>query len=129
MNSGRNRWFVDSPLEGAGFEPSVPRERVCAIRDRVHSLQSVRRPLRSTSMTATDRCCLASTFMDNTCWSTPNSISQLFAATMVPSPRRLPHTISRSRRRPPASLAGFGSRSRPTISRHREIRQRRLQGS
>jgi hypothetical protein len=25
MKSGRNRWFVDSPLEGNGFEPSVPR--------------------------------------------------------------------------------------------------------
>ena len=37
----------DSPLEGAGFEPSVPRERVCAFRDHVHSLQSVRHPLRS----------------------------------------------------------------------------------
>ena len=37
----------DSPLDGAGFEPSVPRERVCAFRDRVHCLQSVRRPLRS----------------------------------------------------------------------------------
>src|SRR5712671_2516176 len=88
------------------------------------------------------------------------ALHQLVAATMVPSPRRLPHTISplegaglepsvppqkdvgcrfahdsaleeagfsRSRRRPPASLAGFGSRSRPTISRYREIRQRRLQ--
>jgi hypothetical protein len=43
----RNRKFADSPLEGAGFEPSVPRERVCAFRDHVHSLQSVRRPLRS----------------------------------------------------------------------------------
>ena len=38
---------TDSPLEGAGFEPSVPRERVCAFRDHVHSLQSVRHPLRS----------------------------------------------------------------------------------
>jgi hypothetical protein len=27
MKSGRNRWFVDSPLEGDGFELSVPRER------------------------------------------------------------------------------------------------------
>ena len=35
----------DSPLEGAGFEPSVPRERVCAFRDHVNSLQSVRHPL------------------------------------------------------------------------------------
>ena len=42
---------------------------------------------------------------------------------------RKPDSNSRSRRRPPASLAGFGSRSRPTISRYREIRQRRLQGS
>jgi hypothetical protein len=25
--AGRNRWFVDSPLEGDGFELSVPRER------------------------------------------------------------------------------------------------------
>jgi hypothetical protein len=41
------RFADDSPLEGAGFEPSVPRERVCAFRDHVHSLQSVRRPLRS----------------------------------------------------------------------------------
>jgi transposase len=24
VRSGRNRWFVDSPLEGGGFEPSVP---------------------------------------------------------------------------------------------------------
>ena len=23
----RNRWFADSPLEGTGFEPSVPREK------------------------------------------------------------------------------------------------------
>jgi hypothetical protein len=43
----RDRKFADSLLEGAGFEPSVPRERVCAFRDHVHSLQSVRRPLRS----------------------------------------------------------------------------------
>jgi len=42
---------------------------------------------------------------------------------------RKPDSNSRFRRRPPASLAGFGSRSRPTISRYREIRQRRLQGS
>jgi len=41
------RFAADSPLEGAGFEPSVPRERVCAFRDHVHSLQSVRHPLRS----------------------------------------------------------------------------------
>jgi hypothetical protein len=33
--------------DGAGFEPSVPPERVYAFRDHVHSLQSVRRPLRS----------------------------------------------------------------------------------
>jgi len=26
MKSGRNRWFVDSPLEGNGFELLVPRE-------------------------------------------------------------------------------------------------------
>ena len=38
---------ADSSLEGAGFEPSVPRERGCVFRDHVHSLQSVRRPLRS----------------------------------------------------------------------------------
>jgi hypothetical protein len=44
--SGSYRFAADSPLEGAGFEPSVPRERVCAFRDHVHSLQSVRRPLR-----------------------------------------------------------------------------------
>ena len=41
------RFAVDSPSQGAGFEPSVLRERVCAFRDRVHCLQSVRRPLRS----------------------------------------------------------------------------------
>jgi 3D-(3,5/4)-trihydroxycyclohexane-1,2-dione acylhydrolase (decyclizing) len=41
------RFAHDSALEGAGFEPSVPRERVCAFRDHVLSLQSVRRPLRS----------------------------------------------------------------------------------
>jgi hypothetical protein len=42
---------------------------------------------------------------------------------------RKPDSNSRSRKRPPASLAGFGSLPRPTISRYREIRQRRLQGS
>ena len=57
------------------------------------------------------------------------ALHRLATATMVPSPRRLPHSISRSRRRPPASLAGFSSRSQPPISRYREIRQRRLQGS
>jgi len=41
------KFAPDSPLEGAGFEPSVPPERVCAFRDHVLSLQSVRRPLRS----------------------------------------------------------------------------------
>src|SRR6516225_3991132 len=48
--STSTRYFCerpDCPLEGAGFEPSVPRERVCAFRDHVHSLQSVRHPLRS----------------------------------------------------------------------------------
>jgi hypothetical protein len=45
--NGEVRFALDSPLEGAGFEPSVPRERICAFRDRVHCLQSVRRPLRS----------------------------------------------------------------------------------
>jgi hypothetical protein len=27
---GEVRFAIDSPLEGAGFEPSVPRERFCA---------------------------------------------------------------------------------------------------
>ena len=53
------RFAKDSPVEGAGFEPSVPRERVCAFRDHVHSpmnveakQQAVRRCRpRSTSLT------------------------------------------------------------------------------
>src|SRR5947209_11191640 len=48
------------------------------------------------------------------------ALHRLDAATKLPFPRRPPHSISRSRRRPPASLAGFGSRSRPTISRYRK---------
>jgi len=47
LHGSKVRFARDSPLEGAGFEPSVPRERVCAFRNHVHSLQSVRRPLRS----------------------------------------------------------------------------------
>ena len=37
VKSGRNRWFVDSPLEGDGFELSVPREMgtVSSLRQRV----------------------------------------------------------------------------------------------
>jgi hypothetical protein len=34
------RFAADSPLEGEGFEPSVP-ERDYAFRDHVHSLRSV----------------------------------------------------------------------------------------
>jgi hypothetical protein len=34
---------MDAPLEETGFEPSVPRERVYALRNHVHSLQSVSR--------------------------------------------------------------------------------------
>src|SRR2546421_2861594 len=56
------------------------------------------------------------------------ALHRLHPATKLPSLRRPPHSISRSRRRPPASLAGFGSRSRPTLSRYREVRQRRHQG-
>ena len=43
----KSGFALDSLLEGAAFEPSVPRERICAFRDHVLSLQSVRRPLRS----------------------------------------------------------------------------------
>jgi hypothetical protein len=52
---------------------------------------------------------------------------------LIPVERRTlrwtkPDSNSRSRRRPPVSLAGFGSRSRPTISRYREIRQSDFRG-
>ena len=85
----------------------------------------------------------AHSFSDGPCARRPSgserplfrAIRSLHAARM-PAPGSLqtrcwrkPDSNSRSRRRPPASLAGFGSRSRPTISRYREIRQRRLQGS
>jgi hypothetical protein len=71
------RFATDSPLEEEGFEPSVP---VSGLRfSRPCSLPAIGQApaiaANGTSMTATERCCSASAFMDNTCSSTLKSWS------------------------------------------------------